>query len=240
MKVGSEFLKNDYPLSKCLITDDTIGKCNSEKGSKAHYIDTVADWDPQSLFGLISRQGESTNSGDEFTGADILVCDDMGAEIADFIMCDENRPRVVFIHAKASSTQHYCSASALHDVCAQAVKNLGYLAMFNDFPPPKLDRWGESWEVTIQNRKCKVGRRIRLGSKNPEELWQRIRKCINDPMVEKEVWLFTGNILSKTKFEEELDKEKPPSNAIQAAYLLHATMSDVASVGAKLKIFCAE
>ena len=38
----------------------------------------------------------------------------------------------------------------------------------------------------------------------------------------------------------ELGKEKPRSNVIQAAYLLHATMSNVGSVGAKFRVFCKE
>lgn len=61
---------------------------------------------------------------------------------------------------------------------------------------------------------------------------------INNPQVEKEVWLFLGNIISQKHFEETLAKEKPAAYVIHAAYLLHATMADVASVGAKLKIFC--
>jgi hypothetical protein len=51
------------------------------------------------------------------------VCDDLGNETADFIMVQParagRRKRVVFIHAKASSVRRACSASDLHDVCAQ-------------------------------------------------------------------------------------------------------------------------
>ncbi|NLB80489.1 MAG: DEAD/DEAH box helicase family protein [Clostridiaceae bacterium] len=31
--------------------------------------------------------------------------------------------------------KHECSTSKLHDVCGQATKNFGYLAMINDNPP---------------------------------------------------------------------------------------------------------
>lgn len=56
---------------------------------------------------------------------------------------------------------------------------------------------------------------------------------------------FIGFIIARSSgctfdeyFEKELAKNKPAPHVIQAAYLLHATMTDAASVGAKLKVFC--
>lgn len=59
-------------------------------------------------------------------------------------------------------------------------------------------------------------------------------------MSEKEVWQFIGNTLSRKHFEDNIKDPNPRPNVIQVAYLLHATMADVASEGAKLRIFCKE
>jgi hypothetical protein len=87
---------------------------------------TGAGWANGSLFDIIDRRGQGTQLADAFVGVDLLICDDMGTETADFIAIDQGSRRVAAIHAKASPTAKPLSASALHEVSAQAVKNLGY------------------------------------------------------------------------------------------------------------------
>jgi len=236
MKVGSDFDPSSYSLGHCFVTDNAIGSCGNEKGDTDYYKTPTDDWDPDSLFGMISRCGAGTGVRDEFGEPDILVCDDMGTEIADFVMCKLAKPRVVFIHAKAQPQPSSVSASALHDVCAQAVKNLGYLSMYTDDRPSKLGSWDDAWSDG------KVQPRIRRSEANDTaaSVWEKIRAVVNNPTADKEVWLFMGNILSRRAFEEELAKDHPAPYCIQAAYLLHGTMAQVASVGAKLRIFCRE
>lgn len=115
----------------------------------------------------------------------------------------------------------------------RALKNLGYLANFNDVKPSKLNSWDGYWDNTNVKR-------IRKGDSNAKKLWESIRSVINNPMVVKEVWLFLGNILSKKEFEKQIKKQKPNYKAIQAAYYLQAVMSNVGSIGAKLQIFCVD
>ena len=79
---------------------------------------------------------------------------------------------------------------------------------------------------------------MRFKTDDANVLWAKIRKVINNPVANKEVWIFTGNILSKEEFENQLQNSSPKPNVIQAAYLLHATMTEVASVGAKFRVFC--
>lgn len=240
-KIGKSFNPQNYSLKHCFIPDEIVGKCRSEKGSKIFY-DADETWDPDSLFGIIANLGRATSVSDHFGDPDIIICDDVGTEIADYVYCDIKIPKVVFIHAKASSdaTTHKCSTSKLHDVCGQATKNLGYLAMFNDNPPSKLNSWQKPWKAKVTHGEGKVNNRIVKVHKkmSADSIWKQIRECINNPQVEKEVWLFLGNIISQEYFERELAKTKPTPNVIQAAYLLHATMADAASVGAKLKVFC--
>lgn len=239
IKVGSEFNEDAYVLGNCFIPDNNIGSCASEKGSTEYYENDSTNWDPNSLFGIISRLGENTNVSEYFGNPSIIICDDMGTEIADFILCNIEPPRIIFIHAKAiRRTDLKCSASHLHEVCAQAIKNLGYLTMFNDDKPSKLNSWDGPWNY----EGYQVDRRIFRAdlNDNAQIIWNKIRRIINNPLSEKEVWLFLGNILSRKHFEDNIKDHNPRPNVIQAVYLLHATMANVASVGAKLRIFCKE
>ncbi len=239
-KIGKHFNSAKYDLGYCFLTDNYLGRCKSEKGSKSFYDLHDDRWDPSSLFGFISELGATTTISSYFGNPDIIVCDDVGTEVADFILCDSSVPKVVLIHAKASATRHKCSASNLHEVCSQAVKNLGYLAMYNDSIPDKIKSWGTPWKAKVSDGEGLVKNRIVRSSLgySAMQLWQHMHECINNPHCEKEVWLVLGNILSKSEFERELKKVKPRPHVIQAAYLLHATMTDIASVGAKMRIIC--
>ena len=239
MKIGKgNFDAEHYELKSGFYIDNKIGNCTTEKGSVKFYENQDEIWDTESLLGIISNKCKGTMIKKMFGNPDIIVCDDMAKEIADFILVYyKENPRVVFIHAKANAKgDSKCKTSKLHDVCSQAVKNLGYLAMFNDMEPPNLNLWDGPWI----SKKRLVKSRIVKASPGDEssDIWKKLREIINNPITDKEVWLFLGNILSKKYFEEELGKVKPKSYVIQAAYLLHATMSSVASVGAKFRIIC--
>ncbi len=141
MKIGKNFDVASYELGNCFHVDNIIGTCKLEKGRSKFYVNNNDDWDPDSLFGIISRLGAKTTVKSHFGNPNLIICDDVGTEVADFILCDTTEQKIIFIHAKATSRFLNCSASSLHDVCSQAVKNLGYLAMYNNFQPSKLDSW---------------------------------------------------------------------------------------------------
>lgn len=232
-KVGAYFNPDHFEVSKILVPCPTLGIVGSEKGET--FPGDRSGWDPNSLFGIIDDLGVSAGLGAYFGDPDILVCDDMRTEVADFILVDTARNRVAFIHAKASSTTKPHSASALQEVCAQATKNINYLGMFNEQKPPNLRSWDRAWP---DNKSPKVGRRIRRGSGTGSEIWSRVQSVIRHPLADREVWLFLGRILSKSEFEDHLGRGNPTPEAVQAAFLLHATMTNVASIGAKLRVFC--
>jgi hypothetical protein len=185
---------------------------------------------------MIDDLGVSTQLGEYFGDPDIVVCDDMGTEAADFILADAgDEKRVVFIHAKASAESRPYSASALHEICGQATKNINYLGMFNEQNPPNVGRWEGAWP---SDRHPQVARRIRRGSGSGAEIWSRVQSIIRHPLANREVWLFLGQTLSRGEFERRLGQATPTPEAVQAAFLLHATMTSVASVNAKLRVFC--
>jgi hypothetical protein len=113
--------------------------------------------------------------------------------------------------------------------------------MFNDEEPSKINSWNGPWRDSGNTRGVVYNRIFRADPRDTNHtVWSKIRRVINNPLADKEVWLFTGNILSKAHFETQIMNPNPRKNVIQAGYLLHATMAEVASVGAKLRIFCME
>jgi hypothetical protein len=170
------------------------------------------------------------------------VCDDLDTEAADFILADTITRRVVFIHAKGNTDNpRIYAASPLQDVCAQATKNLKYLARYGDDEPPKARAWHTRKWAGAKGVSGSVASRIRRKPDSVStglQLWREIKSIIRDPMSDLEVWLFLGRLLSKSRFEAQLRSSRPATEAKQAAYLLFSTMNDVASVGARLMVVC--
>lgn len=210
----------------------------TEKGGTS----TDDDWDANSIFGLISALSQTTPRAAEAELAvllgspDLLICTDLGTEIADFIAVKETR--VALIHAKASSSRRLASATALHGVISQALKNLPYLQPFEEIAPP-TGHWGNRWKAkdggTINRR--------RVGDyKTSADAWKQIRAVIANPQADREVWLVMGQSLSVAKLKTELAKRaKPPEpEVLQIFSLLQTAWAATSQMGAKLRVFCSE
>jgi len=236
IKFGPEYNDEKMSLFSSIFTDPILEKITQEKGTKCQ--SDGKGWETGCLFHLIDKLGEGTSLSPHLADADTLVCDDMGAETADFIAVvparGDQSGRAILIHAKASEgSPHYCSASALQTVCSQAVKNLGELSLYTMENQDKIDKWGKAWK----GKQGEVANRIRRG-KNVENAWENIRRTVHDPSAQHEVWLVLGGILSKAHFNRLLTSSQPKPFAKQAAYLLFSTLTTVASNGRKLRIFC--
>ena len=232
-KVGKEFNTTTFPMAHILFDIPVLEKVISEKDPA---LENHTGWNEATLFGLIDNLGEGTELVGHFGQPDIVVCDDMGTEIADFILGYDSPSKIILIHAKGAekNSKHPYSATALQEVCGQAIKNISYLGLFNTSVPPELKQWDGNWS----HNDSIVYHRIRRGQGNSIAVWNEIRQRINNPLTDKEVWLFLGRTLSKERLFSELKKDIPTPEAVQVAFLLHGTMTAVASVGAKLKIFC--
>jgi superfamily II DNA or RNA helicase len=193
-------------------------------------------WAQGSLFSLIDRLGVGTGMAAAFGGVSLLVCDDMGTEIADFIALKASDRRAIAIHAKAFSVPRPLSASALHEVSSQALKNLGYFQPYFVGNPKNLDRWDRQWNGPPVGR---VASRIRKGGPiTGHEAWRKIRAALLDPQTVREIWLILGQGLSKSALEAEMQRPNPAAEALQIIYSLQATWGAVSSVGGRLRIFC--
>lgn len=226
-------------LLKILVPTKTVRSIKLEKGDKT-YPATGTTWHKDTLFGLVARMGNTYPERllKETFDFDYLVCDDLDTEIADFIGLSEKDDRVVFIHAKHGNAS--LSASAFHDVCGQATKNLDYLTPFHAKKPQRnLDKWAKIWDTgrgigTVSNRMIK-------GGLKPSAFWAKYKKLMENPKVSREVIILMGNGFDSEKFKLELKKKdvsqiKP--EVIQLIYILTSTWAHVSSVGASLKILC--
>jgi hypothetical protein len=206
-----------------------------EKGEPGSVVGNGAGWAAGSLFNFIDSLGEGTAVAADLATVEFLVCDDMGTELADFIGLDLQRRRVIAFHAKAFPVAKPLSASALHEVTSQALKNLGYLQPYFVGEPKNLGRWDSSWnggQIGV------VQRRIRRGNITGPQVWDRIRGALRDPRYNKEVWLVLGQGLSKAALERAISSASPPSETVQVIFSLHSLWSSVSAVGARLRLLC--
>lgn len=207
-----------------------------EKGGPKSTINNGAGWAAGSLFQRVDSLGAGTSLNRFMKTLDLLVCDDMGTEVADFIGVDSKQRRVIAMHAKAFDPPRLQSASALHEVSAQALKNLGFFQPFAVGEPANLDRWDKPW---VNNPVGTVTTRIRRGNCTGQEAWQRVRDALRDPNYAREIWLLLAGGLSKRALEANRALTKPPPETIQILYALQAVWSSVSATGARLRIFCA-
>ena len=174
----------------------------------------------------------------ELHGVDLLICDDMGTESADFLALDSTRGRVIALHLKAFPRAKRISASALHDISSQALKNLGYLQPYVRDEPSNVPRWSGPWNGGAIGR---VDRRIRKGQTTKgKTAWRQFRSALRDPKTSREVWLVLGQGPSKRLLVKECRQPAPKAELIQMLYSLQSTWTSVASLGARLRVFSAD
>jgi hypothetical protein len=242
--VGGRFCQATLPIGQAsdeavdlsaLLTPVTaLATTRTEKGAPGSA--TPQGWEPGSVFGRIDSQGAGTELAAYLDDVDILVCDDLGIEVADFLACDPVHGRVAAIHAKASDTVKPLSASGLHDVTGQALKNLAYLQPHRVADPPGVaGKWSQPWSDGITGM---VSNRIRVGTGTPADTWALVRQRMRDPSMSREVWLVLGQMLSKSALDAARVSATPPGHVVQLLYSLQSTWAAVASAGCRLRVFC--
>src|SRR5262249_22263565 len=145
---------------------------------------------------------------------DVLVCDDLGTELADFIAVQLDPPRITAIHAKVDKKGNKLSASAFHDVCGQAIKSLGLLNPHLNQKPKDLAVWNNAWSISSIGA---VNRRIRQPKTGmvADKVWRQIERVVRHPSAIREVWIVMGDGLSHSDFQKAQLKDSPPANVIQ-------------------------
>ncbi len=212
-----------------------------EKGGKGKFSrlpDEKLTWEEGSVFHVIDADPALFEAAD--FNPDLLVCDDLGTELADFFALDLAKGKICQIHAKAYGGDEAFSAGAspFHDVHAQVVKNLEYLNPVHTVAPDRSRRWNGVWKW---NKKSKQGvRRIRrapagfTGARIADE----VNGLVRSVETQKEVWVVLGKGFAVKELLAAVGGGKVPDyHSVQLLYLLQSCNDQVSAVGAKLRVF---
>ena len=208
-----------------LLTEPQLAAVSSEKGV---FAALQTEFSADSVFRVVV---------DSIAREDVVICDDLGDEWADFIgVTGHASPSVIsFYHAKHGDRS--LSASAFHDAVGQAIKNLGRLGLSGGTMPAKYNGWDEpyrnSGSVTAISRYMRGGGRV--GAETA------IERAAGAPDVVKRVMIVTSS-LSRGDVEDAFarvaagDFVKP--NFVQLYWILMGFFSACAEIGAAGFVVC--
>ena len=175
---GRNFYKIDYTYAEQALLGlierpNNSPPCSSEKGSKDAIAKLKKSQSKNFLTGSLFRAIADRKIRLPFV-EDLLICADLGTECADFIAANFADRQLALIHAKASDGKAV-SASAFHDVVAQAMKNLVDPTRNSEVPAGV-----NSWESNGKWNKTGVQRVYRAPDAFPQKkaLWKKIKSEI--------------------------------------------------------------
>lgn len=137
------------PILDILSPKKELLEATSEKGE---IKPQSRSFSARSLFGIVEKL---------FKHEDYIFCDDLGIEWADHIVLSKNDPSISFIHSKHKANVS-SSASNLHDVTGQAIKNLGNMFFSTEeFVNRKMPKFISPYTGSLLMR-CRRGRKSKL------------------------------------------------------------------------------
>lgn len=206
---------------------------SGEKGTKG--IIHNNSWEQGSIFNVIDKS--SIIFSKCAVNPDILVCDDLSTEIADFLAIDTIKKTLILIHAKEGKKSGSISVSDLHVVISQAKKNLGIFDAAEPLPRKRGNKWDQPWRW--EKNSANTLHRIRKGGRkwDGNSIYKKLDEMRRKTDTNKEVWLVLGNMFGKKEITKVITSDSnPPYHWIQMLYLIHSCQAAVASVGARLRI----
>lgn len=207
-------------------SDRILSAVTSEKGS---FSANQLSFDVDSVFGaLINRIA----ADDE-----VLICDDLGDEWADFIgVCATSQPKTIsFYHAKHGDVS--LSASAFHIAVGQAIKNLGRMYLNQSVIAGKLNKWSSTYNADG------VATSIPRTANGANALQQNIGKVASSPDSIRRVFIVTSSLSRAqlvTAFEDIRKGFPPKAYFVQMYWLLNSFFSACVEVGAFPYVICRE
>lgn len=170
-------------------------------------------------------------------GDDVLLCDDLGDEWADFIgVSTQSSPAMIsFYHAKHGNQS--LSASAFHESVGQAIKNLGRMGLPADMLPIKLAGWADQYRNNgVQTN---IARMIRGGT--PQEIAEKLDAVRTAPDALQRVFIVTSS-LSRAQVEGVLASvvqgTAPSPHFVQLYWLLMSYFSACVEMGVRGYVVC--
>ncbi|MCF6437591.1 hypothetical protein [Pseudoalteromonas sp. MMG022] len=202
-----------------------IQSVNSEKGS---FSDVTIEFDSDSMFGVV----EALHQNDDY-----IFCDDLGIEWADHIALNRAESNISFIHSKHGSDS--TSASNLHDVVGQGIKNLGNMYFTKE---QMLERIREKFSRTYNNDGCRTNiTRVRKG--DPSNADNYLDGLLKDYKLHRKC-ILSCSFISKSAITTEFQKiqrgEAVSGHVTQLLWILSSFAHAVKDMNAIPIIYCAE
>ena len=209
-----------------LVAEPMLANANSEKGAFAAGQTAFAN---QSVFRIVVDSVAND--------CDILVCDDLGDEWADFIgLSTGGSPRTVsFYHAKHGARS--LGASPFHEAVGQAMKNLGRMSMTAESMPAKYASWAAPYRNA--NVTTAISRLIRGGPQPTIEAVIDVSR--QAPDVVKRVYIVTSSLSRgdvEQAFANAANGTPPPAHFVQLYWLLTNYFAACVEMGAIGYVIC--
>ncbi|HEP8993711.1 hypothetical protein PSOLE_10400 [Pseudomonas oleovorans subsp. oleovorans] len=211
---------NEIPsLLKSFVAIDDLALAISEKGD---YKPARKKFDANSVFGIIEKH---------FSKNDYVFCDDLGDEWADHIAFNKKEHSVSFIHSKHGDVSK--SASNLHDVVGQAIKNIGNMDL-------DLRTFIRKYDEKILTN-YRDGTMPRIRKKIPGDFKIYLTELRQDYRFNKRC-IICCSFLSKALIESEFGKlhrgVRVPGNITQMFWILSSFVHATKEAGASPIIYC--
>lgn len=197
----------------------------SEKGG---FTNTTTAFEVNSMFGVV----ENLHQNDDY-----IFCDDLGIEWADHITLNRAESNISFIHSKHGGTS--TSASNLHDVVGQGIKNLGNMYFTKE---QMLERINGKFSDTYSNSGCNTNiSRIRKG--DPAQAEGYLDGLLKDYKLHRKC-ILSCSFISKSSVAAEFYKmqrgESVPGHIIQLLWIISSFAHAVRDMNAIPIIYCAD
>jgi hypothetical protein len=208
-------------------TDSQLSAATSEKGT---FTAAHTTFDADSVFGVLVGRIAAND--------EVLVCDDLGDEWADFIGIDaSHQPKTIsFYHAKYDTPS--LGASPLQIVVGQAIKNLSRINLAENDVIAKTGKWANAY--ANDNVVTAIPRIIR-GSEIL--LQEKMTDALSSPDTIRRVFIVTPS-LSRAQLEQRFAAfrggQAPEPHFVQLYQLLRSYFSACIEVGAYAYIVCQE
>lgn len=219
----------DSGFLRYFLEENNMINANSEKGTfNKHKVNFSYD----SIFYILEKRLRSLKYTD-------IICDDLGNELADYIAFDKNR--LGFFHAKykqVDSNRGKKSASVLHDVVSQALKNLGFLDNIENENIDLDNTYQNKWLKKYKNNEITTRiNRIRESATSSDSLVRRLKETNRQINVQKYMVLVV-NFISKSEISDYIQNQSTNTQIQQIVWLLSSFISTCQEMNIIPQIIC--
>ncbi|MGO3870563.1 MAG: hypothetical protein ACTJH7_10785 [Alcaligenes sp.] len=206
-----------------------IGVIPSVKSEKGSFTVQSVNFTADSMFDAV----EKTHAQDDF-----IFCDDLGDEWADHITFNKEKSNICFIHSKHGDPS--TSASNLHDVVGQGIKNLGNMYFDANSMLSKLEKTFKKHYKSGKGVQTKIPR-IRQG--NIDDFEPYLVNLLKDYKLNRSCVLccsFLSLSDIKNEFKKIKEGESVRGNIVQLLWIISSFAHAVKDMNVRPIIYCAK